>query len=108
MNISLQGSTNNTTISPLFDQKLAEIEQQLALWDQQFGDAIISQWLFDVAFHRLYRSNGFESANELLTQTRRSLRRSEGSVSLDWRRRCKKAEAQAKAEGSEQPQVEAA
>ena len=93
MDLSLHGRTENTTISPLIDQKLAEIEQQLALWDQQYGSAIVSQWLFDVAFNRLYQSRGLEAANKLLTETRYALKRSEGATSLSWLRRCKKAAA---------------
>lgn len=96
----LQETAKKATISPIFQPELAEIEQQLALWNQQYGSEIISQWLFDVAFNRLYESMGFEFASKLLTQTRYSLKRAEGAASLDWRRRCKKA--------SEQPQVEAA
>ncbi len=91
MDLSLHGRTENTTISPLFDQKLAEIEQQLALWDQQYGSAVVSQYLFDIAFHRLYQANGFEFANSQLTEMRYALKRAEGPTSLGWIRRCKKA-----------------
>lgn len=89
MNNILHGSTQNTTIEPLYDENLAEIKRQISRWDETFGNAKISQYLFDVAFNRLYESEGFEFANDLLTETRYALRRSEGSTSLDWRRRCK-------------------
>ena len=86
-----QESTKNATVVPLFERNLAEIEQQLAVWDQQYGSEIISQWLFDIAFHRLYQANGFEFANSQLTEMRYALKRAEGPTSLGWIRRCKKA-----------------
>lgn len=100
MKVLSQETAKGATVVPLFERNLTEIEQQLEVWNQQYGSEIISQWLFDVAFNRLYESMGFEFASKLLTQTRYSLKRAEGAASLDWRRRCKKA--------SEQPQVEAA
>lgn len=89
MNLILQGSTKNTTLSPLFDRNVAKIKAKLDEWDQTYGPGKVALWLFDVAFNRLYESEGFEFANDLLTQTRYALKRSEGSASLDWRRRCK-------------------
>ena len=106
-----QETTTIATISPLFEPELTEIRVKLAEWDKTFGSTIISQWLFDVAFHRLYQANGFESANALLTQARYTLRRAEGPTSLGWLRRIKKqakAEAQSKAEKLLQDSAEAA
>ncbi|MCH8055961.1 MAG: hypothetical protein IH857_07410, partial [Deltaproteobacteria bacterium] len=74
----------------LYSKGLTDIEQQLALWDQQYGSAVVSQWLFDVAFFRLYKAHGYIYANDLLTETRQSLKKSAGSRSLDWHRRCER------------------
>ena len=107
----IQESTKNTSVSPLLEKDLDLIREQLTEWDRTFGPGVITLWLFDTAFHQVYEANGFEFANNLLTQTRYALKRSEGSESLDWRRRCKqqaKAETQSQTEGPEQPQVEAA
>lgn len=107
----VQENTKNTSVSPLHNEDLIAIKDQLAEWDRTFGPGVITLWLFDTAFHQVYEANGFEFANDLLTQTRHALKRSEGSASLDWRRRCiqqAKAELQAKTEGPKQPQVEAA
>ena len=84
----LQESTRKATISPIFQPELAEIERQVGLWGQQLGNAVVSQYLFDVAFHRLYESEGFEFANKLLTKTRHALKRSEKSRRVTYPMRC--------------------
>lgn len=103
-----QGSTNNTSLDPLLNEDLAAIKEQLTAWDSQYGNNTVSQYLFDVAFFQLVKHQGFQYANDLLTATRKSLKRSVGSHSLTWYQRCKKAKAQSGADESEQPQVEAA
>ena len=84
----------------LYSKGLTDIEQQLALWDQRYGSAVVSQWLFDIAFFRLYKAHGYIYANDLLTETRKSLKKSAGSRSLGWHQRCQrqaaKSEMQAK------------
>ena len=84
----LQESTRKATLSPIFQPELAEIRAKLTEWDQRFGSTKVSQWLFDVAFHRLYQANGFESANKLLTKTRYALKRAERTNSVAWPPRC--------------------
>ena len=66
-------------VTPLFPENLAAIRQQVALWDETYGPGKVACWLFDIAFHRLYRANGFKFASKLLTETRYALKRSEGS-----------------------------
>lgn len=104
----IQQNTESTNPAPLFAQDLASIKSQVAEWDLTFGPGKVSQWLFDVAFNQLHEAEGFKFTNELFTQTRRGLKKAEDSKSLERARRCKKPEAQSKAEGSEQIRVEAA
>lgn len=73
----LQETAKKSTISPIFQPELTEIRGKLAEWDEQCGGAIVSRWLFDIAFSRLYQANGFEFAGKLLTQTRHALKKSE-------------------------------
>lgn len=104
----LQESTNNTSLDPLFDKDLVAIRKQLVEWEQTFGSGKVALWLFDTAFHQVYPAKGFEFTNKLLTQTRHSLKRSEGARNLEWFRRCKKTKAQSKGDESERHHVEAA
>ncbi len=108
MNKIPQNPLESTNPAPLFAQDLASIKSQVAEWDRTFGPGKVSQWLFDVAFNQLHEAKGFKFTNELLTHTRRGLKKAEASKSLERARRCKKAKAQSKAEGSEQLLVEAA
>ena len=98
----------NANFDPLFEQDLVAIKDQLIAWDNRYGNNTVSQYLFDVAFIQLVKHQGFQYANDLLTETRKALKRSVGSHSLTWYQRCKKAKAQSGADESEQPQVEAA
>lgn len=66
----------------LTSRGLALIERQLAHWDLKYGNSKVSQWLFDIAFFRLYKAYGYKYANDLLTETRKALRRSEGNRKL--------------------------
>ena len=108
----IQESVKNTSVSPLLEKDLDLIREQLTEWDNQYGSNTISQYLYDVAFFRLVKHQGFLYANDLLTETRKALKRSVGSHNLTWYQRCKnqakKAKLQTKAEESAQPQVEAA
>ena len=84
---------NPATMTPkpfnsMFNENLTEIGRQVTLWGQQFGNAVVSQYLFDVAFHQLYESEGYEFANGLLTKTRHALKRSEKSRGVTYPMRC--------------------
>ena len=109
MSKSLQEISEST--SPLHDEELDAIKHQIVLWGETYGPKIW-QYLFDIAFFRLVKYQGFEYANSLLTETRKALKRSMGSHVLGWIYRCKrqakKGELEAKAERPQQPQVEAA
>ena len=98
----------NANFNPLLDRDLIAIKDQLVKWDRAFGPGVITLWLFDTAFHQVYEAEGFEFANNLLTQMRHALKRSEGSKSLEWLRRCKKAKTQPTAEELAQQNSEAA
>ena len=109
MTKSLQETSERA--SPLHDKDLAAIKRQVTIWGEAYGSKIWL-YLFDITFFKLAKYQGFEYANSLLTETRKALKTSMGSHTLSWFHRCKrqakKAELQAKAEESAQPQVEAA
>ena len=88
----------NANFDPLFEQDLVAIKDQLIAWDNRYGNNTVSQYLFDVAFFRLVKHRGFRYANDLLTATRKALKRSVGSHSLTWHHRCKKQAIKAKTE----------
>ena len=109
MTKSLQEISEST--SPLHDEELDAIKRQIVLWGETYGPKIW-QYVFDVAFFKLAKYQGFEYANSLLTETRKALKRSMGSSTLSWFHRCKrqakKAEAQSKTEKSLQNLAEVA
>ena len=92
MNKIPQFPTENTKLAPLFSQDLAAIKDQLGEWDRIFGPGKVALWLFDAAFHQLHEAKGFKFTNELLTQTRRGLKRAEGSRYLGHVRRHKRSQ----------------
>lgn len=98
----------STSFEPLCDEDLATIKDQLAAWDNRYGKNTVSQYLFDVAFIQLVKHRGFQYANDLLTETRKALKRSVGSHSLTWYQRCKRQAIKAKTEELVQQNSEAA
>lgn len=82
----------NTNSAPLFSQDLASIKNQVSEWDRIFGPGKVSQWLFDVAFNQIHEAKGFKFTNELLTQTRRGLKKAEGSKYLGRSKRRKRSQ----------------
>ena len=85
-----QETSANAKLTPLFSQDLAAIKRQLSEWDRTFGHGKVALWLFDTAFQQLHESKGFKFTNELLTQTRRGLKKAEGSKYLGHSKRRKR------------------
>lgn len=106
-----QENAGKANFNPLHDKDLASIKRQVFLWGEIYGPKIWL-YLFDITFFKLAKHQGFLYANELLTSTRKALKRSVGSHSLTWfhrrKRQAKKSELQGEAEKSQQDLVEAA
>ena len=106
-----QETAGKSNFDSLHDEDLVAIKRQIVLWGETYGPKIW-QYLFDIAFFRLAKHQGFEYTNSLLTETRKALKRSMGSHTLSWFHRCKrqakKAELRAKAEKLQQQSAEAA
>ena len=88
----IQKPQQNTNPAPLFCQDLAAIKSQVSEWDQIFGPGKVALWLFDAAFSQLHKTKGFKFSNELLTQTRRGLKKAEGSKYLGRSKRRKRSQ----------------
>ena len=75
----LQEIQEKSSTAPLIDQDQVAIRGQINEWFQTLESGKVALWIFDAAFHQLYESEGYDFVNNLLTQTRHALKRSEKS-----------------------------